>query len=446
MSANLIDNKTLALLEHGTCDSEAMTFTIHEELERKEYQNLDNVLKRLRGKWNKKAKAHIFPFDPTGLIAEVIKSKLMPDKNPTAFFPTPTDAIEVMFQLVDSLPFEYASEERILRVLEPSAGIGGIADYLSSKSDYMHLDLVEILPENQAILRSKGYNPHCMDFMDFPIPENEDDKYDFIFLNPPFSLASDRFAYITHINHALKMLKRSGELVAITPIGWTTNQTKKEEEFRNLVATHGHTVDTLEKGTFSESGTQIETKVISFYSHNWKTLPINGYRTHSEWEFMLYATQEQRHHSAYDALVRNKNAKKEDFEAFALKLISDYAKEDVFVSSDLLPQYVELLQNARREELEEYIYCLQHMFEELCSIEFTPGYAFGGSVYRTKKQLAYKRTLETYFTDKKTFGFTPVFPKGETKDNIDEAISNDLMDRQIQIAQSGGNLLDLMSA
>lgn len=386
-----VDNRTLAILGGASIDKEACSLTINEELERSEYKKVDNLLQRLRGKWNRSAGAHIFPFDPSGPVNEVIRTKEMPPKNPFAFFPTPDSAIQVMFDLSDNICFEWADEERPLRILEPSAGIGGIADFLRSKTPHMHLDVIEIAPANQEILRSKGYEPYCMDFLEFPVPE-EDKLYDMVFVNPPFTIEKNRFVFKDHIRHALKMLKPTGELIAIVPPGWTTNQTKKDEEFRNLVSSLGNHIDTLEAGTFKDSGTMIETKVIVFYAKEWKHRETCGFASHYEREFFLYASQEYEFQKVYDKLLTNKNTTDAQLETFARDLINEYAKRDIFLSTEYIPQYV---QRMRREHADEH--------EETVEI---------------------KEVIEV----------------------ATEEVDVSLVEKQKQIAQAGGNLLDLMSA
>jgi predicted RNA methylase len=347
-----ITEQTATLLRDATINTEDFSLQFNKQLERDDYARVDDVLSRLRGKWNKRANAHLFPFDPTGPLSQILESMILPDKNPTAFFPTPAKALDAMFSLVDDIAFRCADVERSVRVLEPSGGIGGIADFICSKTEHVQIDIVEILPVNQELLKSKGYTPFCMDFMDFEIPTDEN-KYDYVFMNPPFSLKGDKTAYITHINHALKMLKPSGELVAIVPLGWITNDNKKELGFRNLVASHGNHICTLEKGTFKESGTNIETRVITLYPREWKNAPINGWKTHHEWEFMLYATQEYIHHKAFDKLMNNTKTNNQDFQEFCLHVISYYAKKDIFLSTLYLDKYVMHLRKLWVESMEE---------------------------------------------------------------------------------------------
>src|SRR6266702_3729890 len=63
------------------------------QLDRKLYQEVNEVLERIGGKWNRKAKAHLFEIDPAALLDLVSTTGEMPPRNPTAFFPTPEPVI-----------------------------------------------------------------------------------------------------------------------------------------------------------------------------------------------------------------------------------------------------------------------------------------------------------------------------------------------------------------
>ena len=41
-----------------------------QQLDRKTYEAVNKAIENLGGKWNKKAKTHVFPFDPAPKIAE----------------------------------------------------------------------------------------------------------------------------------------------------------------------------------------------------------------------------------------------------------------------------------------------------------------------------------------------------------------------------------------
>jgi hypothetical protein len=120
------------------------------------------------------------------------------------FYPTPKDLISKMLKGVK------ASE--LTSVLEPSAGKGDICDRLKNwiESTYNRrsniIDVVEINPDMQALLRGKGYNLVHDDFLQF----NTHRPYELIIANFPFSSGD------AHLAKALSMIERSGgELVCL---------------------------------------------------------------------------------------------------------------------------------------------------------------------------------------------------------------------------------------
>ena len=228
------------------------------------YQRLKGVLARLEIQWDRSKACHIFDKDPSELIQQYLDTSSLPKLNPTAFFPTPSNLTKEVFEEwldFDTIDYFARCEPGKLDVLEPSAGTGGIADEIREYfGDAANIDTVEYLPENAQVLRDKGYNVHNIDFLDYQPSK----RYDYIIMNPPFSLMSDRSAYITHIRHAQTMLKPRGKLIAFLPCGWTIGNTRKEREFRDFVATYQSTNLPIRfpKGAFKASGTMIETMAI----------------------------------------------------------------------------------------------------------------------------------------------------------------------------------------
>jgi len=332
---------------------------VTKKLSEKEYKALNDTLGRIGGKWERGKKAHVFPCDPRPLLAHMIETNLLPENNPTAFFPTPLDGIEEMWSFCDEEFFKYcASSESLygkVQVLEPSGGVGAIADFVKTKGDNVEITIVELLEENQNILKSKGYSPICGSFLDYSIPTEEENKFDFVFMNPPFSVKGDKRAYMTHIDHALKMLRSNGELIAIVPVGWITGKTKKDEAFRNLISEHGHNISTLPEGTFKESGTNIATKVIKLTPRAVKQMSHGGFNNGHENEFMIYATQERSNYNYLCALSEkmayntiSDNDLYLELKNFSLELIDTHAKGDkvkgiygdVFITTKYLESYI----------------------------------------------------------------------------------------------------------
>lgn len=139
------------------------------------------------------------------------------------FFPTPEPVIRRMLEILDRESIVISG----LDVLEPSAGIGSIADICRQAGAY-----VECIERNHScceILRAKGYPTICDDFLaQEPYPEANtactvpartlgepetftDRLFDAVLMNPPFERLQDT----EHVQHAWRFLKKGGILVAI---------------------------------------------------------------------------------------------------------------------------------------------------------------------------------------------------------------------------------------
>ncbi|WP_048898940.1 PLxRFG domain-containing protein [Photobacterium swingsii] len=162
------------------------------------------------------------------------------------FFPTPENEAQDVVQRADIKPG--------MKVLEPNAGMGHLADLIAEKG--ADLDVGELANTMAELLEEKGHNVVAGDFLEY----NPGEIYDRIVMNPPFSNDSD----ITHINHALTMLKPGGKLVAITSsmAGDRGNTTNKN--FRRYLDEVGAVEELHEPGAFNQSlnKTGVRTKVI----------------------------------------------------------------------------------------------------------------------------------------------------------------------------------------
>lgn len=213
------------------------------------------------------------------------------------FFPTPE---QVVSQMIDA-----ADIQEGMRVLEPSAGMGHIADVLREQG--IETDVAEISPDRRELLKEKGYAVIGHDFMDmdsrttftygdvfkdengrlgimrgggslgsgrvrfFLLDENGketensgewmsrdeltgvehrgvDSGYDRIIMNPPFSDRRD----IAHVMHAYNLLKPGGKLVAIMGEGAFFGSDKKATEFRDWLDEVGGSSEKLDEGSFND--------------------------------------------------------------------------------------------------------------------------------------------------------------------------------------------------
>lgn len=113
------------------------------------------------------------------------------------FFPTPESlAVEVV---------ELANIQEGETVLEPSAGLGHIAEIIRTEHPNADLLCLEQYHPLAEVLKVKGFTVTHGDFLAF------DGKFDKIVMNPPFEDLQD----IDHVVHAFELLKPGGRLVAI---------------------------------------------------------------------------------------------------------------------------------------------------------------------------------------------------------------------------------------
>ena len=148
------------------------------------------------------------------------------------FFPTPKSLASRMAEL--------AGVKEGMRVLEPSAGNGSLAD--AAKAAGGVVDTYEVSDTLRNILKLKGHNVAGHDFMD-AAPEP---KYDAVIMNPPFSNRMDA----EHIQHAWGMVKPGGKVVAIAGEGVFFGSDKKAQAFRDWLDQNGADVEKLPEGTF----------------------------------------------------------------------------------------------------------------------------------------------------------------------------------------------------
>jgi hypothetical protein len=273
----LIDPQILQILANATCQEFNVKLN-SPQLERSVYEQVDELLTRLGGKWKGgRAAAHVFPYDPAPLLKAVVGSGEWPPKNPYAFFPTPKPVIRRMWELADLSAEKIKDVGEILRpfrILEPSAGSGAIAEFIRSKilewacplegepcdvRDLIAYDLVEIQPLNVKMLRAKNLGEvYEQDFAHFK-PEY---KYDLVVMNPPFSVEGDKNAYITHIYQAWNLLEEGGIIVAVVPAAFTFRSDKTSLDFKEFVAKHGG-YEMLPAQAFKESGTNVATALVT---------------------------------------------------------------------------------------------------------------------------------------------------------------------------------------
>lgn len=158
------------------------------------------------------------------------------------FYPTPTAAAR---ELINRVHLKDGDA-----ILEPSCGVGGIMDELRKENPRLRVTGIECHPGRADEARAKGHHVQTANFLKVaPQP-----IFDYVLMNPPFY----RKHYQKHVEHARKFLKPGGRLYAILPITAVT-----DHGFVDANLGYDFWRD-LPVGSFSESGTNINTGIATF--------------------------------------------------------------------------------------------------------------------------------------------------------------------------------------
>jgi predicted RNA methylase len=242
-----LSDDALAVLSSGTVVDNIFLINAG-QLDRKLYQDVNGVLERLGGKWSRKARGHIFSFDPTERIETVLLTGSVEDTSHLGFFATPAPLAKRLVELAHIDPDHIC--------LEPSAGTGSIVSELVAIVGQEGVVAVEIDDQRAAVLTASfpGVTVHQRDFMDIPAAEAADR----VVMNPPFAQRQD----IAHVRHAFRFLRPGGRLVAIMAAGITFRQDAKSVAFRSLIEHANGQIIPNPEDAFRESGTQVNTVTV----------------------------------------------------------------------------------------------------------------------------------------------------------------------------------------
>lgn len=225
------------------------------QLDRKLWVQLDQILNIIGGRWNKKAKGHVFDEDPTDLIENVLLTGKTAKPEKFGYFPTP----DALARNVVAL----ANIEEGMTVFEPSAGSGNLCDVIAEYTDKANISCNELQEKNVKTLAAKGYQVTTGDFMSL----TPCGSYDVVVMNPPFEKQQD----LKHVMHACNFIKPGGRLVAITSTSFTFRSDKRSAEFREFVEQYGSFHKNPE-GSFKSSGTNVNTVTVVIDIPTWEEM------------------------------------------------------------------------------------------------------------------------------------------------------------------------------
>jgi predicted RNA methylase len=240
-----VSSDVLAVLASAQTSGNALILT--GALDRGLYERTNKVLEAAGGKWNRKARAHVFDAAADEAIDQIILSGEITIPQDFGFFPTPPDVVERLVEIADVRSHHH--------FCEPQAGHGNIA---CAFRDAEKVTCYELLPANIQKLRALGYDHWEIIQADFlaitPAP-----IYDRIVMNPPFAKQAD----IKHVTHAHKFLKPGGTLVSVMSAGVTFRTDRLTESFKQLIESSDGYIEDLPDCAFKSSGTMVRTVIVT---------------------------------------------------------------------------------------------------------------------------------------------------------------------------------------
>ena len=243
-----IDSAVLDVLSNATMSGNSLKLT--GQLDRPLYVATNKVLEAAGGKWNRKAKAHIFDGDAAEIMDQIILTgKVLNKKQELGYFPTPLTIVERLIEL--------AGISNGDRILEPSAGNGAILRVLRQRFPLSSITAVEI-DESHTELSAMATRMFYGDFLDLRSVSHDTGTFDRICMNPPFA----KNAAPAHVLHAYTLLKPNGRLVSVMPSSVTFRTDRLNRMVRAAVEVSG-AIEALPEDSFAESGTNVNTVIVT---------------------------------------------------------------------------------------------------------------------------------------------------------------------------------------
>jgi len=185
------------------------------------------------------------------------------------FYPTPEKLIKKMLK-----PYEISQERkdklensrfnsyynykyeglRKLNILEPSAGKGNIANFLTKNCsvEEKNISVIENNPDLQAILRDKNYPLIASDFLTY----KDDQYFDLIIMNPPFKNGDE------HLLHAIEIAKNTDIICILNAETLKNPYTKTRKLLLSKIEKFGSFEYLKDEFTQSERKTKVEIALI----------------------------------------------------------------------------------------------------------------------------------------------------------------------------------------
>ncbi|MCY1062151.1 methyltransferase [Nannocystis sp. SCPEA4] len=183
------------------------------------------------------------------------------------FVPTPADLADEVVALAELRPG--------MRVLEPSAGSGALAEAVQRAQPAVELDVIERQETLRNLLTAKGFRLIGRDFL-----EHDQGGYDAIIQNPPFEDNQD----VAHVRHAFELLKPGGVLVSIMSKGPLFRTGKVETDFRSWLERIGATWHDNDEGAFLKSSRPTGVATVTVRIRKPMPVALTPRHSQAEWD------------------------------------------------------------------------------------------------------------------------------------------------------------------
>lgn len=276
------------------------------KLSRELYDSVNNVLERLGGKWNSKNKRHDFYYNPKHGVEIYLNSGHLPEKNPLAFFPTPSKILDDILLDCNINSVLHYSEHKFI---ETSAGTGAIADYVISNfySDKATYTFIEIDKIRAGVLQRKFQNYPNVHVINSPFEDfTSESVYDIAIINPPFSVEGNASIWIDHLKGTYDLLNPKGYMACVTP-DFFHKSDKKHEEFKKWLFAQGFSYFENEKDAFKESGTKVKTLSFIFdkSANQYKNIDYAGYKDFYTYLVLMYIENDYHSYQEFKKIKNN---------------------------------------------------------------------------------------------------------------------------------------------
>lgn len=241
-----ISQRVADILDEADIDGQHLR--LKRDLDRSTYVEVDKILRAIGGKWNRNARAHVFPTDAAVAVANALRAGAVANRQQELqMFETPEPLAERMADL--------AGVGAGNLVLEPSAGLGRLVRPLLARK--ARVVAVDIDASHVEALRSLDVaGAHLSDFMHWA--KQQGPVFRAAVMNPPFRRNQD----IRHVFQAWQLLAPGGRLVAIVSEHGFVGGEMEAVGFRHWLQSIDATVEQLPPDTFKASGTRVNARLI----------------------------------------------------------------------------------------------------------------------------------------------------------------------------------------